>query len=49
MDYDQARKIIYGMPFSEWKEQYQTEASPDQQQKFNDTRPLHALVSGHNK
>ena len=49
MDYDQARTVIYGMPYAEWKDKYQTEASSDQQQKFNDTRPLHAHVSGHNK
>jgi len=49
MDYDQARTVIYGMPYAEWKDKYQTEASPDQQQKFNDTRPLHAHVSGHHK
>lgn len=24
MDYEQAREIIYGMPYSEWKERYQT-------------------------
>lgn len=24
MDYDQAREIVYGMPYSEWKEKYQT-------------------------
>ena len=23
MDYDDARKIIYGMPYAEWKEKYQ--------------------------
>lgn len=49
MDYEQARSVIYGMPYAEWKDKYQAEASPDQQQKFNDTRPLHAHVSGHNK
>ena len=25
MDYDQAKEIIYGMPYSEWKEKYQKE------------------------
>ena len=25
-----ARELIHGMPFSEWKEQYQTEATPEQ-------------------
>lgn len=49
MDYDQAREIVYGMPYGEWKEKYQTEATAEQQQAFNDTRPLHADVSGHNK
>ena len=49
MDYDQARAVIYAMPYAEWKDKYQTEASPEQQQKFNDTRPLHAHISGHNK
>ena len=49
LDYEQARSVIYGMPYAEWKDKYQAEASPDQQQKFNDTRPLHAHVSGHNK
>lgn len=24
MDYDQAREHIYGMPYSEWKDKYQT-------------------------
>ena len=48
MDYEQAREVIYGMPYAEWKEKFQTEASAEQQKKFNDTRPLHAHVSGHN-
>ena len=25
IDYDQAREIIYGMPYSEWKKKYQKE------------------------
>ena len=49
MDYDAARQAVYGMPFAEWKEKYQAEASAEQQQAFNATRPLHAHVSGHNK
>lgn len=24
MDYEQARELIYGMPYAEWKEKYQT-------------------------
>lgn len=30
MDYEQAREIIYGMPYSDWKEKYQLEATPEQ-------------------
>ena len=29
IDYDQAREIVYGMPYSEWKEKHQQEASPE--------------------
>ena len=34
MDKDAAREIIYGMPFSEWREKYQTDATPEQQAAF---------------
>jgi hypothetical protein len=34
VDYEQAREIVYGMPYSEWKARYQQEASPDQQAAF---------------
>lgn len=27
VDYEQARQIVYGMPYSEWKEKYQTPVS----------------------
>jgi hypothetical protein len=30
MDYEQAREMIYGMPYSEWKDKFQTEATPEQ-------------------
>ena len=30
LDYEQAREIIYGMPYSEWKTKFQTEATPEQ-------------------
>ena len=35
MDYDAARKVVYGMPYQEWKASYQTPATPEQLQKFN--------------
>ncbi len=34
MSYDQARKLIYGMPFAEWRDKDQTEATPEQYQPF---------------
>ena len=34
MDYEQAREIIYGMPYSEWKEKYQQEATEQQKEKY---------------
>jgi uncharacterized protein len=30
VDYEQAREIVYGMPYSEWKTHFQAEASPEQ-------------------
>ncbi len=36
MDYETAREIVYGMPYSEWKDKYQKEASADQKDKFKD-------------
>lgn len=30
LDYEQARTLIYGMPYSDWKESYQTDATPEQ-------------------
>ncbi len=34
MDYEQAREIVYGMPYSEWKDKYQKEATPEQLAAF---------------
>jgi len=30
IDYDAAREIVYGMPYSEWKENHQIKASQEQ-------------------
>ena len=32
--YEDARKIVYGMPYAEWKARYQTEAGADQKAAF---------------
>lgn len=34
MSKDRSRELIYGMPYDEWKEKYQTEATPEQLKKF---------------
>ncbi|MBN2701561.1 MAG: DUF1244 domain-containing protein [Methylothermaceae bacterium] len=36
LDYDASREIIYGMPYADWKAQYQTEASPEQKQAYEE-------------
>ena len=34
IDYENAREIIYGIPYSEWKSKYQQEASAEQLDKI---------------
>ncbi len=36
---DEAREIVYGMPFDEWKSRYQSEASPQQKAAFESNNP----------
>lgn len=39
VDYDQARERVYGMPYEEWKQKYQTEATAQQMAEFADSKP----------
>lgn len=39
MDIEQAREIVYGMSYAEWKSKYQTEATVEQQQKYAQSKP----------
>ena len=41
MTYDEAREIVYGMTYDEWKERYQTEASAEKIEKFKEVSPGH--------
>ena len=41
MSYDEAREIVYGMTYDEWKAKYQSEASPEKVTKFNEVNPGH--------
>ncbi len=36
IDYDQAQKKVYGIPYSEWKGKYQAKATPEQLARFNE-------------
>jgi uncharacterized protein len=38
IDYEQAREIVYGMPYAEYKKKYQKEATPAQQAAFEASR-----------
>jgi uncharacterized protein len=41
LDYEEVRTHIYGMPYSEWKEKYQREATSSQLQAFADEQAKH--------
>lgn len=36
---EQAREIVYGMPYEQWKAENQTEATAEQQSQFEQNRP----------
>ena len=36
VEYESAREIVYGMPYSDWKKKFQTETSPQQLAKFEE-------------
>ena len=48
VDYDAAREVVYGMTYDEWKSNHQLPASDAQKQNFENTKPIHAKISGHN-
>jgi hypothetical protein len=41
MTYEQAREVVYGMPYEEWKKRHQTEASAEQKARFAERQPEH--------
>ncbi|MEQ8452505.1 MAG: DUF1244 domain-containing protein [Nitratireductor sp.] len=38
---EDAREIVYGMPYEEWRAKHQTEASADQKAAFEKSHPRH--------
>ena len=47
IDYNAAQEAVYGMAIGEWKANHQTKVSDEQMQRFKDTKPQHAKISGH--
>lgn len=41
LDYEDARERVYGMPYAEWKEKYQLEATPEQLAKMQQQADHH--------
>ncbi len=39
LDYEQAREIVYGMPYPDWKSKYQKEASGEQLSALHKSHP----------
>ena len=46
-DYAEAQQYVYGMSIEEWKRDHQTDASEEQMQRFEETKPKHAKISGY--
>ncbi|WP_230531396.1 DUF1244 domain-containing protein [Microvirga roseola] len=38
---DESRQHVYGMPYEEWKERYQREATSSQAENFEKSKPRH--------
>lgn len=36
LELEQAREIVYGMPYADWKQQHQIEATQAQKDQYND-------------
>lgn len=45
---EEARTAVYGMTYDEWKAKHQQPASAEQLARFEETKPQHAKISGHN-
>ena len=43
LDYDQAREVVYGMTYGEWKENHQSETTPEALDKFKAEADKHAF------
>jgi hypothetical protein len=41
LSYEEAREIVYGMPYAEWKTRHQTKARSEQQAQFKERHTEH--------
>ncbi len=41
MTYEDAREIVYGMPYGDWRDKYQTEATAEQKAAYKEANPDH--------
>ncbi|MBQ73553.1 MAG: alkaline phosphatase [Gammaproteobacteria bacterium] len=46
-NYADGQQYVYGMSIDEWKRDHQTKASDAQLQRFEETKPHHAKISGY--
>lgn len=47
LDYPSAQEIVYGMPYPEWKQKYQTEATPEQIKAMEAIQRRKEATGGH--
>ncbi|MHC8510132.1 MAG: DUF1244 domain-containing protein [Rhodospirillales bacterium] len=47
VEMDAAYQAVYGMAYADWKAAHQTPATDEQKQRYEETKPLHADISGH--
>ena len=41
LDYEEAREIVYGMPYADWKDKFQKEATAEQKAAFEEAGKQH--------
>ena len=49
IEYEDARELVYGMPYSEWKDNHQQKATPEQLARFNEIEAAKKNASEGNK
>jgi len=43
LSFDAAREVVYGMAYSEWKDKYQSETTPEKLEQFKSESDKHAF------